>query len=108
MVAAKIREIFRVNLSKILDRDDVNQRELAETIGVSPEVITRWRHGDSFPKTDAQIDKLVEALKIRHEELFIDPKRIRLLPNGKLEPAIVDALRQVFKEAGYRIEKEED
>lgn len=101
-VAASIREIFRANLSRILAEKRVNQRDLATKLGVAPEVISRWKSARSFPET-AEIDKLVNELKIHPEELFLDPKRLRLAPGGDLESALVDGIRRSLKEAGYDV-----
>jgi transcriptional regulator with XRE-family HTH domain len=102
VVAASIRDIFSANLSRILAKKQVNQRELALALGVAAEVISHWKAGRAFPQT-RQLDNLVKQLDIHPEELFLDPSRVRLAKDGEVEPAIVEALRQALKSSGYDV-----
>lgn len=103
VVAARIREIFRANLARILAENKVNQRKLADDIGVSAQVISWWKSGTSYPKTDAQIDRLIKALNIMPEDLFLDPSRVRMTPTGEVDSALVEAIRQALKSSGYEV-----
>lgn len=102
VVAASVRNIFSANLSRILAEKDVNQRLLAATLGVAPEVISMWKSSRAFPQTK-QLDNLVKALKIHPEELFLDPSRVRMTPTGEVDSALVEAIRQALRSSGYEV-----
>ena len=104
VAAASIRAVFKANLSRILAEKNVNQTKLAGHLGIEPKIISRWKKGTAFPKNADLIDKLVDVLCIHPEELFLDPRRLRLVEGGRIETALVEAIREALKSAGYEVE----
>ena len=92
-VAASVRDNFRANFEAILEERDIVQRDFAKLIGVDPAVITFWKKGHRYPET-AQLDRIVDALKIEPEELFVDPKRRRL---RRAKDRLLQAAREVIE-----------
>ena len=95
-VPASIRENFRRNLARILAAKGIKQKDLARAMGVDPAVITFWKKGHRYPETP-QLDRLIEVLNLRPEDLFRDP--------GDKEPDFLEAAKQVVKAAGYDVVK---
>ena len=47
-----ISETFSKNLAELLKNNNINQKELAKKIGVSPSTVSMWVTGNSSPRMD--------------------------------------------------------
>jgi len=61
-------------LKDAIERNSLNQRELARALGVAPETITRWKSGERVP-SGSNLMRLVAYLRqheptLQAEELF--------------------------------------
>ena len=65
---SKIRLVIAANLRKFREKRKLTQTELAEAAGLNPHYYPRVERGEINSTVD-QLDKLVEALKIKWTEL---------------------------------------
>jgi len=61
--------IFADNLKKMLKRNNLSQRRLAEELGISPQSITYWINAVKTPRMD-KIDKMCEIFRCRRSDLL--------------------------------------
>ena len=58
-----VREIFAENLQKLMKKKDVEQKELAEYIGVSETAVSSWVRGEKYPRID-KIQKIADFFNV--------------------------------------------
>lgn len=46
------REIFKSNLTYMLEQHGGNQNDLAKYVGVSKQTVSAWIHGKAYPRAD--------------------------------------------------------
>ena len=56
-------ETFSKNLAELLKNNNINQKELAKKIGVSPSTVSMWVTGNSSPRMDL-LEKIAEVFNI--------------------------------------------
>ena len=57
-------ETFSKNLAELLKNNNINQKELAKKIGVSPSTVSMWVTGNSSPRMDL-LEKIAELYNPR-------------------------------------------
>ncbi len=79
------REILAENLQQLIDNKRMDQRILAEHIGVSDSAVSQWLSGDKYPRID-KIQKIADFFNV--------PKsRITEEMPGNLTPATLPTVR---------------
>ena len=66
---SKFNDIFSQNLKKYLDKENMNQAELAEKIGASRQSVSNWVTGKQVPRME-KLQKVADALNIDKNRLF--------------------------------------
>lgn len=66
---SKFNEIFSQNLKKYLEKENMNQAELAEKIGASRQSVSNWVTGKQVPRME-KLQKVADALNIDKNKLF--------------------------------------
>lgn len=66
-----IRVTFKKNLNRLLSENNIQQRELAKIINVSPTAINNWVLGYNVPRMEL-IDKIASALNVNRSALLLD------------------------------------
>ena len=81
----KQKKVFSENLKHYLSVNDKTQKELADGIGVSPQLVNTWTQAKNIPRM-GKIDRIAEFLHIRKSDL-IDEKTFQY-EIGKLVESI--------------------
>lgn len=63
------KEVFANNLRRYMERNDVNQKELAEIVGVSAPTMHDWLKAKKFPRID-KVEKLANHFGILKSDLI--------------------------------------
>ena len=63
------KEVFAKNLKKYMDNKGINQKELAEIIGVSAPTLNEWLQKKKYPRID-KIEKLANFFGILKSDLI--------------------------------------
>ena len=74
--------IFKENLTNLMSESDINNKTLANIVGVSEEAVRKWRNGLAVPGIDKAI-KIAEYFSISIDELLgkrLDTEREITLP----------------------------
>lgn len=64
-----LREIFRQNLNKLFEQNDVTQKALADYVGVSTASVSDWRKGKILPRLD-RIDRICKFFHVERSDLL--------------------------------------
>lgn len=72
------KEVFSRNLRYYMERKGINQRELAEIIGVSAPTVTDWINAKKYPRID-RIELMANYFGILKSDL-IEEKKIGDIP----------------------------
>lgn len=64
-----VREIFRQNLNKLFEQNDVTQKALADYVGVSTASVSDWRKGKILPRLD-RIDAICRFFHVKRSDLL--------------------------------------
>lgn len=78
-------ELFSSNLLRLLDKNNLTQKEVADTIGVSPQTFNTWCKGTALPRMD-KVDALANYFNVPRSRLISEPKdadinNIKFIPN---------------------------
>ena len=76
----KIEEVIAQNLKYYMELKDIQQKQVADRLGVSASTVSYWIRGLQMPRTD-KIDELCSMLMIEREQL--------LLPKEESDKAII-------------------
>jgi len=92
------REVFAKNLSRYLDRFGVDQKIVAEAVGVAPSTFNEWIKGKKYPRID-KIEMLAQYFGIlksdlieNKEEESYSPGQVQLTEGEK---TLLDLFRKV-------------
>lgn len=107
-MSESIRKTFINALKKLMNEKDVNQKELAKAIGVSPTTINNWVNGYNVPRMD-KIDLLASYFRVERTELigmpeesyFLDTESQKIaddIKNNKQLKLLFSAARDVSPE----------
>ena len=95
MTDAKQKQIFAKNLLTLLEKNGKTQREVADSISVSPQTFNTWCQGIALPRM-GKIQKLADYFNV-DKTFLIDQKPITETPD---EPYYLnDETRQIAQEA---------
>lgn len=95
MTDAEQKQIFAKNLLTLLEKNGKTQREVADSISVSPQTFNTWCQGIALPRM-GKIQKLADYFNV-DKTFLIDQKPITETPN---EPYYLnDETRQIAQEA---------
>lgn len=64
-----VNKIFAYNLKKYLNKKDVTQKDLAESIGVSTSAVNTWCKGQRVPRMD-KIEKMAKYFGVQKSDLL--------------------------------------
>jgi len=64
-----LKKLYGRNLQKLMKRSGVNGRGLAQALGVTPGIVSRWVNGQIFPDTTV-IDKMREKFGWKLREIL--------------------------------------
>lgn len=76
----KMEKVIAENIKFYMELKELQQKDIAKRIGVSPSTVSYWLHGTQMPRTD-KIDSLCELLGVEREQL--------LLPKEDTEKALI-------------------
>lgn len=93
---ATLRENFATNLKRLLQEREMTQRSLAEALGMTEAMVSKWTTKNGFPE-ERQIERVAKVLKVPYEELFKDP--------ADTSDQVVRLLRDLAKARGYDLVK---
>lgn len=65
------KEVFAKNLIRYMDLNNINQKELAEVVGVSAPTVNEWRKAKKFPRID-KIEIMANYFGILKSDLIED------------------------------------
>lgn len=83
---------FAYNLIRLMKRDSITQKELAERVGAGVGTVNNWVHGVNVPRT-GMVNKLTRIFNCNPSDLLADPASA---PAHKFE-------REVLAEGGMRL-----
>lgn len=63
------KEVFAKNLNYQMDRMGIDQKELAEVVGVSPAAVSDWTKAKKYPRID-KIEIMAEYFRILKSDLI--------------------------------------
>jgi transcriptional regulator with XRE-family HTH domain len=63
-----LKQVFAENLKKYMARDDRNQLDIANLVGVSPSTASDWINGKKYPRMD-KVEMLANYFGIRKSDL---------------------------------------
>ena len=90
------KEVFARNLQHYMDRDGINQKEMAKVVGVSASAINDWVKCKKYPRID-KIEILADYFGILKSDLIEDKTVIEpKLADG--EKALLELFRLVPKD----------
>lgn len=69
---SKLKNVFGSNLSYWMKHGGRKQKWLAERLGVTEPVVSRWKSGESFPKNADHIELLAEIMNVPVWLLFVE------------------------------------
>lgn len=69
---SKLKDVFGANLSYWMKNGGRKQKWLAEQLGVTEPVVSRWKSGESFPKNADHIELLAELMSVPVWILFVE------------------------------------
>ena len=96
----KEKMVFKKNLRRLLEQNNLNQAEFAKKIGVTEATVSRYVNGNRIPSTKI-IGKIMKTLDCTYDELFEEGKE-----NSQLEDIfskMISSLNQ--SEKNYLISK---
>lgn len=79
------REIFSDNLQALIESRKVDQKDLAEYVGVSEMAVSNWVRGEKYPRID-RIQKIADFFNVPKSRLTEEQKPNNIL---KIEPKFV-------------------
>ena len=65
----KDKLIFKKNLKRLLEQNNLNQAEFAKKIGVTEAAVSRYINGSRIPSTKI-VGKIIKTLNCSYSELF--------------------------------------
>lgn len=72
------REILSENLEKLMHDKGIDQRILAEKIGVSDTTISNWVRGLKYPRID-KLQQIADFFNVKHADLVTDNKPTNII-----------------------------
>lgn len=91
------KEVFAKNLSYYINKHNVEQKEIAETIGVAPSTFNEWVKAKKYPRID-RIEKLANYFGILKSDLIEEHKSedtLRTISITNDEQKLLDLFRMV-------------
>lgn len=88
-VRNKAIDIFRSNLSRLLQERKMTQREFAKLVGVSAPTVNDWLSGKTSPRM-TKIDKICSILSVKRSDLLDAPKAISVEINADISRLVSD------------------
>lgn len=82
-----ISKIFSKNLIRLLNKQNKNQNELANYIGVSGQTITNYVKGYNLPRMD-KVDKIASFFKVSRDDLLTE----EIINNQTPQQRVIDLL----------------
>lgn len=89
------KEIFSKNLRRFLERENMNQVELAEHLGVTKAAVNYWVRGRSVPQV-AVVQAMADLFSCSTDELLKEWSGD--LPSGSPEERLIFIFRQLSEE----------
>lgn len=80
MYKKSARKVLAENLHKLLDSKGIDQRALAEHIGVSDSAVSQWLSGDKYPRID-KIQKIADFFNVP-KSMITEEQPSNLAPVG--------------------------
>src|SRR5690625_7403346 len=65
------REIFSKNLKKLIEKRGIDQRILADYLGISEMSVSNWVNGNKYPRI-GNIQKMADYLGVKKSDLIED------------------------------------
>lgn len=96
-----IRDVLIANIRRTLNQRGLKQKDLAERLGTTEAVVSKWLNQVSAPELDT-IGEIATALGIKYRDLFLDPTEPIKTPPA---PTYDDAVRVIANSAGYSLKK---
>lgn len=67
-------ENFGINLARIRTKRNMKQREIAEALYLTPQTVSKWEQGQTFPEL-ANVIRIADILNVSVEELLKEPEK---------------------------------
>ena len=93
------REVFAKNLKMYMERRGINQKELAEAVGVSAPTMNVWVNGKKYPRID-KVEILADFFGILKSDL-IEDKTKEHREMQKNNDAIADIILRLRTDADF-------
>lgn len=65
------RKAFGKKIRKLRREKDISQQEMAVTLNISAQAISKWERGEAFP-SPSKIPQIAEILSVNIQKLFED------------------------------------
>ena len=100
---ATLRENFAANLKRLLQERKMTQRSLAEKLGMTEAMVSKWTNKAGFPE-ERQIERVAKILGVPFAALFSDAgvDVTTTLPSRDLD----EILKFLAKNRGYKLIKD--
>jgi transcriptional regulator with XRE-family HTH domain len=98
---ATVREVFAVNLQKLIKESGLTQIEFAARLGVGPTIVSRWKTGRFLPEP-RYIDKIAEEFNVSVSSLFAEPGETVPISGQSLDILI----KSLAEYRGYKLVKD--
>ena len=91
------KEIFSINLKRLMEQKDVSRQDLSKVLGVSYFTISDWVNGKKYPRMD-KVERLADYFGVLKSDLIEDKGDNTPLPQ---EPALTEGeklLLELFRQ----------
>ena len=95
------KEIFSINLKRLMDQKGISRQDLSKVLGVSYFTISDWVKGKKYPRMD-KVEMLADYFGVLKSDLIEEKEKEKSLPQSQPltegEKLMVDLFRQVPEE----------
>jgi transcriptional regulator with XRE-family HTH domain len=95
-----VRKYFALNLRRYMQKNGLNQTELAAKLGVSQPTVSGWLRQEDWIAPE-NVDKLADLFEVTVDELFRNPESVKPI----IEPAVMQRLDTMDKKIDLLIKK---
>ena len=92
------KEIFSINLKRLMDQKGISRQDLSKVLGVSYFTISDWVKGKKYPRMD-KVEMLADYFGVLKSDLIEEKENKKSLPQSQTltegEKLMVDLFRQV-------------
>lgn len=96
------KEIFSINLKRLMEQKGVSRQDLSNVLGVSYFTISDWVNGKKYPRMD-KVERLADYFHVLKSDLIEEKGTNEILPQVQQltegEKLLLDLFRQIPEDA---------